>query len=455
MFEKNCVRRVFAAVIFCVSLATGPVWGQETAKKGGSVPIIFVPPPMENAVYSVGIYDAKSGKLVRRLCEAAGQNTFKIGLNGLVTSWDGKDDDGKGLPPGKYAARGYAVGPLKVEGEAVLGNDWVEDDDSPRVRGVEAIASVPEDEGLAAVFNVGPEKWIIARFKGKDGSLAWQKAVVAPSKTVPIPDGARFGLEATGAGVVLTHWTGDRAEYRLADGEAHALTKAAAAFRDGRSSLGKNEAVWMIEDHVLSERSLSGDVLRSLAPKEGDPLPVAVSAFTKSERLYLLEQKPGWQRVRGLAWVDTKEQNGKPVSTWQTFFERNIRAVDPVTGSEDAAAAKEASPTVDVALEESPLAPGKHEHVGLTGAFDEKGSYLSTADGLRLRQISQRAHLLTVKLSEDKAGGGLKFYQNDGAAWDQFSIRGVKKIVGFDAGEFEIDAAGEKPVAEKAPEPDL
>ena len=60
-----------------------------------------------------------------------------------------------------------------------------------------------------------------------------------------------------------------------------------------------------------------------------------------------------------------------------------------------------------------------------------------------------------MKLTRDQVGGGLTFFQTDGAAWDQFSVRGVKEIISFDAGEFEIDAAGEKPNAEKAPEPDL
>lgn len=454
MLEKFSARRLLAVAIFCAVFHGVPVLGQE-ARKGGSVPITFVPPPMENATYSVGVYEAKSGKLVRRLCEAAGQSTFKVGLNGLITSWDGKDDGGKALPPGKYAARGYAVSPLQVEGEAILGNDWVEDDGSPRVRNVEAIAGVLEDEGLAVVFNVGPEKWVVARFSGKTGSLVWQKPATNALEPSSSPDSAICNLEVAGIALILTTRTGERVGFRLADGESHALPKVSSPFRDGRSSLGKNESVWVIEDNVLSERSMSGTALRSLAPKEGEPLPVAVSAFTKSERLYLLEQKAGWQRVRGLAWMDTKEQNGKPVSTWQTFFERNIRAFGPLAGSEDAPAAKGMSPTVDVTLDENPLLPGKHDHVGLVGAFDENGSYLSTADGLRLRQISQRVGLLAAKLAEDKTGGGLKFYQNDGAAWDEFSIKGAKKIVGFDAGEFEIDAAGEKPVAEKAPEPDL
>ena len=69
--------------------------------------------------------------------------------------------------------------------------------------------------------------------------------------------------------------------------------------------------------------------------------------------------------------------------------------------------------------------------------------------------MGQRASLRAVKLAQEKAGSGLSFYQTDGAAWDEFSIKGAKKIIGFDAGEFEIDATGEKPIAEKAPDPDL
>ena len=69
--------------------------------------------------------------------------------------------------------------------------------------------------------------------------------------------------------------------------------------------------------------------------------------------------------------------------------------------------------------------------------------------------VGQREHLRAVKLTKDKDGGGLSFYQTDGAAWDQFAIHEARKVVEFDAGEFEIDAAGEKPIAEKAPDPEL
>jgi hypothetical protein len=78
-----------------------------------SVRISFVPPPLEGRI-SLGIYDSK-GKLLRVLHHEADLNEFKIGADSLVTQWDGKNDTGEDLPGGKYHARGYLVGALKVE----------------------------------------------------------------------------------------------------------------------------------------------------------------------------------------------------------------------------------------------------------------------------------------------------------------------------------------------------
>jgi hypothetical protein len=84
-----------------------------SASPARSVRISFVPPPLEGRI-SIGIYDAK-GKLVRVLHQEAELNEFKIGADALVTQWDGRNDDEEDLPAGKYHARGYLVGPLKVE----------------------------------------------------------------------------------------------------------------------------------------------------------------------------------------------------------------------------------------------------------------------------------------------------------------------------------------------------
>ncbi len=78
-----------------------------------SVRISFVPPPLEGTI-SLGIYD-KTGKLVRVLQQQAQLNEFAVGTDGLVTQWDGKNDDDQDLPSGKYHARGYLIGSLKLQ----------------------------------------------------------------------------------------------------------------------------------------------------------------------------------------------------------------------------------------------------------------------------------------------------------------------------------------------------
>src|ERR1700737_3800328 len=78
-----------------------------------SVRISFLPPPLEGTI-SLGIYD-KSGQLVRVLHQEAEVDEFTVGADALVTKWDGKNDDGEDLPRGKYHARGFLVGQLKLE----------------------------------------------------------------------------------------------------------------------------------------------------------------------------------------------------------------------------------------------------------------------------------------------------------------------------------------------------
>jgi hypothetical protein len=84
-----------------------------SASPARTVRISFVPPPLEGTI-SLGIYD-KNGKLVRVLHQESELNEFTIGQDALVTQWDGKYEHGEDLWPGKYRARGYLVGHLKVE----------------------------------------------------------------------------------------------------------------------------------------------------------------------------------------------------------------------------------------------------------------------------------------------------------------------------------------------------
>jgi hypothetical protein len=78
-----------------------------------SVPLRFVPPPMEGTI-SLGIWDSND-KLVRVLYNEAKIDKFTVEENSLSTTWDGKNDLGEDLPAGKYRARGYLVAKLKIE----------------------------------------------------------------------------------------------------------------------------------------------------------------------------------------------------------------------------------------------------------------------------------------------------------------------------------------------------
>src|SRR6184192_4664422 len=78
-----------------------------------TVQLRFVPPPMEGTI-SLGIFDSND-KLVRVLHREAKIDNFTIDENALRTTWDGKNDAGEDLPPGKYRARGYLIAHLKVD----------------------------------------------------------------------------------------------------------------------------------------------------------------------------------------------------------------------------------------------------------------------------------------------------------------------------------------------------
>ena len=451
MFERSLPRGLLLGLVLLAGSASAPVLsGQEAEKpvtvERAKIALSFLPPPLETATYSLGIYDAKTHKLVRRLHEFASEGAFTVGLNGLITSWDGKDDAGKQVPPGRYAARGYAVGALKVEGKAILGNDWAGEDEGLRIKHVAAIAMLPDDLGLGILAEGADGHSQVACFKGVDGTLRWYKEV--PTNVTPAAVANPVSLALTGDTLIVNDgkvMTG----LRLSDGSRVGFDL---LFQPPsvQQSPGKDGTVWKIEEGVLGQYSASGERLRSLSPKEGEPVPVAVAASKTADRLYLLEESKDLQRVRGLSWKGTTQEGEKTVSTWNTFFENSIHPAFVPLGSDNAPMTAQ----MEIALVENPLSPGKPERLKLAATFDAKGSYLATADGLRLRQISQRTNLRAVKLGKNKGAAGLAFYQGDGAAWDEFGVEGLKEMMSFDAGEFELTATGEKP-AEKPADPDL
>ena len=423
-----------------------PAWGQDSRK----VPISFLPPPLETATYSLGIYDAKSGKLVRRLKEGTTQDAFTVGDNGLITSWDGKDDAGKAVAPGKYAARGYAVGALKVEGEAITDNDWTTDNENLRMRRVTAIALVPNDNGLVVLGELGPgAPAVVARYGGEKVAMLWHKTSLEPTSKSGV-DLMDFSLHVQDGNVIVKS-ASQNSVYRLSDGAESSLGTAWPDNRDKTNvSQGKDSTTWKVEAGSLNQYSSGGERLRSLLAKPGEPVPLMVAASQTEDRLYLLEEAENLQRVRGLSWKETKQEGEKTVSTWETFFERSIHSVTTEEWADDS---PDSATQIEIVLADNPLTPGKPRRLKVIATRGSDGGYLSTSNGLLLRRISERPNLLRTRLTKGKMPGTLLFFQSDGAATDEFSISGVRNIMEFDAGEFEMTADGEKTHTEKAAEP--
>ena len=428
----------------------------------GSVQVMFLPPPLETAVYSVGIHEAKTGRLVRRLHEDAEDDAFAAGLNGFITFWDRKDDAGNTVPAGRYAARGWAVGAMRVEGVDILGNDWTAEDEGLRIKSVDAIQLVPEDEGLLVLATLADGNSAVLRFTVPAGKLLWGTPV--PRN----PTGQRRELWVEG-----NHFSVSSASlnpsYRLMDGTAEEDRATAARVTRTRipypfnnllfpfipfplgeddseilPSSGTEGSTWSVSrGKVVQIAGSPVRILRTLVPDPDQPTPRRVAASAKTDRLYVLEETDGWQRVRGLEFSETKrDADGQPVSEWKTFFERSIRRPDPTLGLDE----KGPSPVVELPLAKNPLEPNTPQRARLRSGFDARGSYLATADGLRLLPVSTRPNLRAARLARDPQDPGrLMFYQFDGAAWDVFSITGAPTaLVGFDAGEFELTADGER-----------
>lgn len=134
---------------------------------------------------TLGVFDG-SGRLVRTLHALAPQENFRVGLNGLITGWDGKNDAGVAVPAGSYHVRGYLIGgDVGISGEDFLFNDFAAAPGFPKLSKIRDFALLENgDLLLFAAQPAGPG--VLTRFSPDLGFLwAVSPREGAGSLTVP------------------------------------------------------------------------------------------------------------------------------------------------------------------------------------------------------------------------------------------------------------------------------
>lgn len=353
--------------------------------------ITFLPPPLEGTI-SLGVYD-HAGKKVRTLSVEGTASQFTVGLNGLITNWDGKDDAGKIQPPGKYNVKGLAVGDLEITGEAYHANDWVATEESPRPVTFHGIR-----------FEGGILELVASDLDGQFWSV---KESVAVHDDIPV------------------------------------FEKSSAPPAPAKTCLGKDGSRWSIEkslgESVVVQFDAQGEILRRLSIGAGQPVPIAIAASMEADEVFLLEQDGERWRVRGLRRkAAEKPAAGGPV--WETFFEKNRW---PCSRFADAAARVGrskpfvAESSVTVQSQANPLLADGVVDVALGVGSDGDGSFLQTADGLVLRRLTDTGKLRWAVLGKDPRQPGVVLLQSAGAVIEEYRILQPGMLMTFDAGEYQ------------------
>ncbi len=459
------------ACLFCL-LTTSyflllPAHAQEDAElppppKRPGVRITFLPPPLKGTL-SLGIF-TKSGKLVRTLHREATTKDFVVGLNGLITWWDGKTDAGAPAPAGNYFARGYAVGAVEFQGEAFHFNDWIDDEAAPRLRritdlrveggGLRLIGALPDGrcvsfavEAAGKVRDVQPFGKVAHFAHGMNTPL---DQMPADSRWKPIREAAeRFAdgplMALDGEDTILAI-----SESRLAlreKGEWRWLDLATLK-RPAHACLGREGTLWVIDQGEsgveVRQYSFAGEFVRRLAVAPEDPAPVRIAAALADDSIALIEEAPGVQRVRmlSLAATEPAQVEGAGSSTWKVTFSKTIRASENIAAVQADLKTEAGEPFVaaeknNVRLLPNQLIRNATTNVDVTVDVDAKGSFLRTADGLPLRRITETPGLKWAAMMREPEGKAVTIFQSDGAVVEEFKARKLASMMAFDAGDYD------------------
>jgi hypothetical protein len=385
-----------------------------------NVPIRFAPPPLEGTI-SLGIYDA-TGKLVRVLHREDAISEFTAGHDALETLWDGNDDAGNPQPNGKYSARGFLVGDLKVEGVDYFFNDWVTDETSPHIAR-------------------------ITRIEAQDGVLNLNATTAAQKEIVAAYDLLSGKIKTPNAPQSLGSWD-----------QTEAIERWGAVINPVDFAIGKPGTIWAISHLSRNSADLeivqisaatnpagsSYVVLRELTIPPNEPQPIRIAASRTDERIFLLEQSPELQRVRSLSLVATEpDAAGKKqsISDWKVDFEKKIVAHEnfALENGKPVATSAAAAPTekLSQSLRPNPLKRDQPDKVDLAVGLDRDGSYVKTTDGLPLRTISDTPNLSRALILPN-GDNAVDVFQDDRAVVEQFHLSHLEQMMAFDCGDFEL-----------------
>ena len=383
---------------------------------------------MEGTI-SMGIFDS-TGKLVRTLHREANvdSDAFFKEINGLVTFWDGKDDSGNLMPAGKYAARGFMVGDLQIEGEAFLCNDWAADENSPHVR---------------RITNLGPFSETIAlSLELADGKTA--KAQCASSGTLsPEVGSQRSEVSKDEKPAVVDQKHGRDLLNPVAD--LRPLSTYVS------SSIGKNGSIWVIDRSPdgtteVKQYSPAGESLRRLAIDPTQPLPRKIAASKTADSICLLEENAQSQRFRWLELSHADTSSSQPVSTWTEVLKKSIAFSDQFAGVQGELKMPSGKPVVaqeklSIALVPNPLLQGKVTNLEISLGTDAGGSFVKTTDGLVLKRITDTPLLKWAVMARDQDSKVVMIFQSDGAVVEEYRVGAIGNLMAFDYGDFQFNPA--------------
>lgn len=407
-----CGNVIFAAIIMGAFAQGTPTPSVVTSPSPSerSIRISFLPPPLDGTL-SLGIYDAK-GKLVRVLHREADINEFNIGADSIATKWDGKDDAGENVPAGKYSAHGFVVGDLGIEGVGFFFNDFVTNDDSPRVRHLSNVRLQNNELHLDADL-LGAER----------ATLVCDPKQGAFLRKLPLDDVTRCDEKPPLPNVAQTI----------------------------DCDFGMNKTLWLIDSldggarREIKQLSKTHELLRRMAIAEGEPQPQAIAASTTEDRIFLVEEASHSpvNRLRALSLAGSKTDGANgAVSDWKTDFERkivehrnfSIENGKPIPNNPNN---KTPPAKISVKLQPNPLLADARVTVELAVGLDEDGSFLKANDGLPLCTVSETPDLIRGLLAAH-GSNVLDVFQDDGAVVEQFRVTGVDQMMSFDCGGFEL-----------------